>query len=330
LRLPLHFALHLGRDPETELTELTRELETVRPQVGLWIIYKQGESMADHQWAELARQKLAPIAPNVLVAPAAVPFFTELNRKRPPAGFSGLPAFPFNPQIHLTDARTIIENMAAVNEQVATAATFSPQPVVLSSVTLKPSHKIKGDRDDVSSGRMPRDVDPRQMSLFGAAWTVGFLARLAFAPHVHSATLFETTGWRGLMETPAGSLLPEKFFSIPGAVFPLYHVFADMADCERMCQTHSTHPLQVEALTLLDRQSRRRILVANLLPELQEIKIKTGTGQARIRQLHADNAEEAMREPEKFRQHPGDPVASVSGKIELRMEPYAIARVDLL
>jgi hypothetical protein len=71
-------------------------------------------------------------------------------------------------------------------------------------------------------------------------------------------------------------------------------VFADLADFNRVCVTHSTHPLQVEGLTLLDAQNRKRILVANLLPEVQEIKIKTGTCQARIRRLNANNAEEAM------------------------------------
>jgi hypothetical protein len=67
-----------------------------------------------------------------------------------------------------------------------------------------------------------------------------------------------------------------------------------------------------------------------MLAEEQEIKIKTGTCQARVLHLNSGNAEGAMRTPEEFRQQPGDTVASVSGKIELTMAPYEIVRVDIL
>ena len=124
--------------------------------------------------------------------------------------------------------------------------------------------------------------------------------------------------------------LPPKFPSLPGAVFPMYLALAEMAGFNRVLPTQSTHPFQVEALTLLDAQNRKRILVANLLPEEQEIKIKTGTCEARVKHLIAAKAEAAMRAPEKFRAEIGEPVASVSGKIELKLAPYAVARVDVL
>ncbi|HWN94220.1 MAG TPA: hypothetical protein VNT99_04245, partial [Methylomirabilota bacterium] len=231
---------------------------------------------------------------------------------------------------HLRDPLTMLENAADVTETIEAAQSIVPQQVVLSPITLRPWHKVPRGPDDLAAGNLPADVDPRQMSLLGAAWTLAQLSRLALSPHVHSATYFETTGWRGLMETENGSSLPSKFFSIPGAVFPLYHVFAEMADFNRVCPTHSTHPLQVEALTLLDAQNRKRILVANLLPEEQEIKIKTGTCEARLKRLTADTAEDAMRMPEKFSKEPGDPLKSVSGKLELKLAPYELARVDVL
>jgi hypothetical protein len=265
-----------------------------------------------------------------LIAAGATPFFTEFNRNRPPAGSTALPCYPFTPQVHLTDPRTMVENIHDVLETVESARAISAQQVVISPITLKPWHKVPRGRDDVSSGILPGDVDPRQMSMFAAAWTLAHISRVALTPHIHSATYFETTGWRGLMETASGAALPAQFHSIPGGVFPVYHVFALMADYNRICPTTSTHPLQVEGLTLLDAQNRRRILVANLLPEDQEIKIKTGTCQARVLQLNAANAEDAMREPERFREDPGEMVPSASGKIALALKPYGIARVDVL
>src|SRR5258708_7172458 len=128
----------------------------------------------------------------------------------------------------------MIDNVADILEMIETAKTISPQQVVISPITLRPWHKVPPGADDLATGELPGDVDPRQMSLFAAAWTVAHLARLATSTHVHSATYFETTGWRGIMETESGSPLPAKFSSIPGAVFPVYHVFAAMADFNRM------------------------------------------------------------------------------------------------
>jgi hypothetical protein len=330
LRVPLQCGLHLGAHPDTELAELARELETLRPKVSLWIVFQQGHSMVPPEIVQLARHQLAGFGAQILIAAGATPFFTEFNRNRPPAGSTALPCYPNNPQVHLRDPVTMIENVADILETVETAKTISPQQVVVAPVTLRPWHKVPRGHDDLSSGHLPGDVDPRQMSLFGAVWTLAHISRVALSPHVHSATYFETTGWRGIMETETGSALPAQFFSIPGAVFPIYHVLAEMADFNRVCPTYSTHPLQLEALTLLDAQNRKRILVANLLPEEQEIKIKTGTCDAHVKRLNADTAEDAMRNPEAFRAEIGTVVKSVSGKIELILAPYEIARVDVL
>jgi D-apionolactonase len=329
LRLALQCTLHLGANAETELAAFAHELEVVRPKVSVWIVYQHGHAVVPPQVIQLARQKLATYGAQILISAGVSPYFVEFNRNRPPANSTALPCFPLNPQVHLRDPLTMIENVPDVMEIIDSAQAITPQQVVISPITLRPSHKTRG-ADDVSSGNLPLDVDPRQMSLFGAAWTVAYVSRLALSPHVHSTTYFETTGWRGLMETEIGSPLPAKFFSIPGAVFPLYHVFAWMADFNRVCPTHSTHPLQVEAVILLDAQNRKRVLVANLLPEEQEVKIKTGTCEARVKHLNSETAETAMRTPGQFSKEQGEPLKSVSGKLELRLGAYEVACVDVL
>jgi hypothetical protein len=330
LRLPLQCGLHFGPDAEPELAEFARELEVVRPKVSLWIIYQQGHAMVPPEIIQLARRHLASFGAQILLAAGATPFFTEFNRHRPPADSTALPCYPNTSQVHLKDPVTMIENVADIVETIETAKAISPQQVVIAPITLRPWHKVPKGPDNVSHGQLPGDVDPRQVSLFAAAWTLAHISRVALSPHVHSATYFETTGWRGIMETENGSPLPAPFFSIPGTVFPIYHVLSEMAGFHRVCPTHSTHPLQVEGITLLNAQNRKRILVANLLPEEQEIKIKTGTCDAHVKRLNADTAEEAMRAPEAFRAEMGAPAKSVSGKIELLLAPYEIARVDVL
>ena len=330
LHLSLQCALHFGADPATELAEFLHELEVVRPKVSLWIVYQDGQSMVPPEVVTLARKHLAQYGAQTLIAAGATPFFTEFNRQRPPAESTALPCYPNTPQVHLRDARTMIENAADIAETIESARAITPPQAVISPITLRPWHKVPAGPDDISGGQLPGDVDPRQMSLLGAAWTVAHLARLALAPHVHSATYFETTGWRGLMETEEGSPLPEKFPSQAGAVFPLYFVLASLAGFDRVLPTPSTLPLQVEALTLLDAQNRKRVIVANLLPEPQEIKIKTGTGTARVLRLNAGTVAAAASAPESFLAGPGDVVSSVSGKIELSLAAYEVARVDLV
>ena len=114
-------------------------------------------------------------------------------------------------------------------------------------------------------------------------------------------------------------------------VFPLYHVFADIAefgDCQ-VYPTHSTHPLLADGLTLRDASGRRRVLVANFTRDEQLLKIKSGSGTARVRYLDETNALEAMRNPEAYRQRAGTVVEAAGGKVELKLLPYAVACVDL-
>jgi hypothetical protein len=133
------------------------------------------------------------------------------------------------------------------------------------------------------------------------------------------------------METSAGAPLPEQFPSAPGEVFPAYHVFADIAEFpgRQVYPIHSTHPLEADGLALADAGGRRRLLVANLTRETQVLKIKTGTCSARVRYLDETTADEAMHRPDDFRRRAGEPQESVGGKIELKLLPCAVARVDI-
>ena len=57
---------------------------------------------------------------------------------------------------------------------------------------------------------------------------------------------------------------------------------------------------------------------------------KSGQGTAEVRLLDETNAKHAMENPESFRAQRGKAVQSVGGKIELKLLPFALARVDLI
>lgn len=328
----LHIALFVTDDGKAELDRFTREFESLRPNVSLWMIFHVSKPSTPNEWIELAKQKLSSLSPNVLLAGGTNAFFAELNRNRLPPDSQALPCYSINPQVHAIDSTTLIENLAAQTHTIETSQQFAPRSVVISPITLKPNFNPNATDDDKPRfpGKLPPFVDARQMSLFGASWTLGSIARLAVSGKVHSLTYFETTGWTGVMETELGSPALESFQSVPGSVFPVYHLFADIADCSRIYPTHSSHPLQIDGMTLLDSTNRKRILVANFLGETQEIKIKTGTCKVRVRYLDETNCAVAMESPEEFRNQEGTLVESAAGKISLKLLPCALARVDIL
>ena len=84
-----------------------------------------------------------------------------------------------------------------------------------------------------------------------AGWTLGSIKYLSESG-APSVTYYETTGWRGVMEIENGSPLPEKFRSLPGAVFPLYPILADVGEFAggEVLISKSSDPLKVEGITL--------------------------------------------------------------------------------
>ena len=89
------------------------------------------------------------------------------------------------------------------------------------------------------------------------------------------------------MEITAGSALPEKYPSIAGSVFPVWHVLADVGEFRgsQVLPCISSRPLDIECLVLKS-GSRTRMLVANLSTERQTIELRA-SGQTTLRLLDA-------------------------------------------
>ncbi len=231
----LHVALVLSSQAELELAGLSREVESVKPRVALWMVFCAGANVTSDKWARLARERLSSYGGNILVAAGTNAYFVELNRNRPPVDSWALPCYSVQPQVHAFDNATMVENLAGQAYTVESLQQFCAQAAVLSPITLSARFNPDATGADVNADpkELPSGVDVRQMSLFGAGWTLGSIARLSAAGSIHSLTYFETTGWLGITETEAGSPFPEKFRSRPGEVFPVYHVLADLAGFDR-------------------------------------------------------------------------------------------------
>jgi len=325
--VPLELALFLSDAAQAELAALRAELDTLKVDVCTWLIFHVAETVTAAHWIESARAALQSYAPDAKFGGGTNVYFNELNNNRPDVTPLELVNYSINPQVHAFDNASLVETIGALWETIFTARSFcADRLIAISPVTLKPRFNPAATSAEgpTPQGELPPQVDVRQMSLFGAVWTLGVLSKLAHS-RVHSITLYETTGWRGVMETESGSPLPDQFRSIAGGVFPMYHVLADIGEFSEF--TFVENPYQTRATyttILLTADERSRFIVANLTAEIQLFKLESALEHSTLVMLDETNVEFAMRNPEAFRAQAGVPF---SGD-RLELKPYAIARID--
>ncbi len=331
LELDLEVAAHFGKDMQTELARLHTALDNMDHGDVYVLLFREGEGATTRETYELAKEALDDLQSVFLVAGTDA-FFTNLNLFRPPVGMAEWVVYSTNPQVHAFDNSTLIETLATLPIAAANAREFSGAAVLVSPISFKMRWNpvaTATDEVDTELVTLPGNVDRRQISLFGAGWTMGAIASLARGG-AESTTFFETTGWLGVMERESGSPLPDQFPSIPGAVFPMYHVFADVGDFKdgRILGAQSSEPLVFSGLALRE-GSRWRVLVANHTAEAQTVTITGLDGRWELKTLDETNADAAMREPEVYRAAAGQ-VIEVAADQPLRLDllPYAIARLD--
>jgi D-apionolactonase len=273
---------------------------------------------------------LAGLTPAPIVSGSNHDFIFLARSLPPPELVDGL-TFAITPQVHAFDNASIVETAGTQGQAVASARAFAgDKPVFVSPITLKMRQNpyATGPVPPTPPGRLPPQADARQMSLFAAGWTAASLKHVAEAGAA-GVTYYETTGWRGVMETLAGSPLPAQFASIPGGAFPVYHVLADVGEFSggQVIPSRSSDSLAVDGLALR-KAGRARVVLANLTGEQQAASVRGLPDEVQVRLLDSGNAEEAMRAPEAYRAVPGSARVTNQGELRLLLPPFAVARLD--
>jgi hypothetical protein len=276
----IEFALFLPEQGDGEqkvcaLAEAVRSLGG-EPKIECILVHRDGAWWWDQSLIELASRHLQTFAPIYAGTQAN---FAELNRHRPPPTMLDGICFSMQPQEHAFDDESLAETCQAIGEVMRTAHSFGGnRPIAVSPITLRKrvNPYATGKAAPTPDRTLPASVDPRQMTRFGAAWTLGSLKGLAEAA-THHATYYEAVGWRGWMERPEGSPLPDLFCSEPGVPFPLYHVLADALQptWDRVVPTTVSDPLKVTAL-LLSGNDDWGLLTANFTNRSQPITLSLG------------------------------------------------------
>jgi len=318
LNTSLEIAVTLGERPEAELQSLAKAIQPTR-----WLIYKADETSTKPATITLARKML----PGTL-ASGTNQYFTELNRERPAYGALDAVCYSLNPQVHAFDNRSLVENLAPQGDTVRSARQFcGTKPIAVTPITLRPrfNPQQRGPEPPPLPGQLPARIDHRQPSLFAAAWTLGSLKYLSEAGAA-SLTYYETHGWGGLLMA-GRSPLPELFRATPGMVFPLYHVFADLAEFAggsyQALQTDSPLDVIGFALTL---GPRRRTLVSNLTAQPRIVRLPAAA-KLSIRTLDERSFAMATTDPERFRKVQ-QTLTTADRMVELPLSPYAVVTLD--
>jgi D-apionolactonase len=249
-------------------------------------------------------------------------FFTELNRERTPPKAIDFLSFSINPQVHAADIATMTENLAAHREVVNSCHEIAEgKGVHVGPVTFKMRRNpdaITDEAEDLAPGTLPIGVDSRQLSLFGAAWTLGSFKYLAESK-VSSITYYETCGWKGLMPHPEQPW-PKDYGWPEHSVYPLYIILKEILQHKqsRVVKLISSDPLTFDGLAFMDADGMDTIMLANYTRYDQSVGIPENMKFVKYCALNADRVADLITDPEGLRYLS----AEVRGSISL--SPFSI------
>lgn len=267
--------------------------------------------------------------PGVKLGGGMFSFFTELNRKHPPAELLDFVTNTTCPIVHAADDRSVMETHEALPWQVSTARSFIG----------KTSHRVGpsaiGCRDNPHGSAVTPNpnnervclakMDPRQRGLFGAAWTLAYLATLA-REGVETVTIGAPTGPLGLIYRRTDDAQP-YYDQLDGpAVYPAYHVLSGLtrAAGAKLVAATSSDAAKIECLAVRSKGGTN-LWLANLTAESQKVSLSGASGPAFAAVLDESSFVTATTAPAKF-QGTWKALASGSG---LNLGAYAVAVVSI-
>ncbi|MDE3174602.1 MAG: hypothetical protein KGM15_00645 [Pseudomonadota bacterium] len=215
-------------------------------------------------------------------------YFTELNRKRPPVDLLDFITRATNPIVHAADDRSVMQALKTLPCITRSARAFigADKPCRIGPSTIAMRQNPYGSRtfDNPCAQRIAMaNADPRHNALFGAAWTLGYVAGTTQA-HLEALTPAALTGAFGL-------------FNDGGAARPLLHVVrapAELAGCERLGLTTS-RPDEVHGFVAVTKRGARVVWLANLTPRPLTVELSPG-GERSVRSLDAESWMESSEE----------------------------------
>ena len=256
--------------------------------------------------------------------------FTELNRNcAVPALFDFL-THATCAVVHEPDDRSVMETLQTLPDIVASAKAWAggkPYRIAPSAIGMRfnpygPDVHQNSDNGRYSFNRQ----DPRHRALLGAAFTLGYAARVA-PLGVEALALGQPSGALGMVYRRTEH--PQPWFDdLQGpAVLPLYHIVSALAAAKGAAVRNVTSGDATRVLGLAYESDAGTLLwLANLTPETQAVTVSgIDGGTATVGRLDSSNFVEAVTDPASFAASPGAP----GDPSRLALAPFAVSRIAL-
>jgi hypothetical protein len=331
IRTGIELVVYVTDQVAGEIDALVTSLNRLKPRLVRCLVLiednSDGIAVTPEHLFLAARSRISVYDPSLAIGLGTDLYFTELNRDRPDLADVDFITYTVNPQVHAFDNRSIVETLNAQRETVKSARRFCGEvPIAISPVTW---HRRGLPRDQASERTLPPDVDTRQMSLFGAGFTLGTLKSFGESG-VFSITLHGTSGWYGILETVGGSPLPGQFPAPEDCVYPIFHLLADIREFSGGVSVPVTesHPSQFVAF-LAKKEKRQRLILVNLTGQEIEVECPWLLNPASMMVIDESNVRKAMMDPEAFRQEAEKQIISPTESMSVKLRRYAYARIDL-
>jgi len=265
--------------------------------------------------------------PGAQIGGGTFTFFTELNRNRPPAGLLDYITHTTSPIVHEADDVSVMETLEAHPAQIKSVRAIAGKAgyhLGPSTIPARINPYGASSADNPNNERVCLSkIDPRQRALFGAAWSVGYLSAWAKGA-LDAVTLGATTGSAGMVYRKTDHTQPYYDGLGKSAVYPVYHVIADLAKASGAKQIATTVSAESVAAAIAYRGKEGPMLwLANLTPQAQSVRVSGFTGAAKVAVLDEGSFAKATTDTA-FLEKSGKRVAKV-GTVALK--PYAAVRI---
>lgn len=215
--------------------------------------------------------------PGIKLGGGMFSFFTELNRKHPPAKLLDFAMNATCPIVHAADDRSVMETLEALPFQVTTARTFlgkTPHRVGPSAIGCRDNPHGETYTPNPDNERICLvKADPRTRGLFGAAWLLGYIATFA-RTGIEALTVGAPTGPLGVIYRKTENKQPYYDALRDRAVFPAYHVVTGLMNSagDKLVEARSSDETKVACFAHRGKKGTT-MWIANLTAQNQKVNI---------------------------------------------------------
>ena len=268
--------------------------------------------------------------PGVRLGGGVFTSFTELNRNCADSALFDFLTHCTVAVVHEPDDRSVVETLQTMPDIVASAKALAgdkPYRIGPSAIGMRANPYGPDVHHNADNGRHSFNrQDPRHRALLGAAFTLGYAARVA-PLGLEALALGAPSGALGMVYRRTGH--PQPWFDdLAGpAVLPLYHVVAALAAAKGAAIRTVTSGDATRVLGLAYESEGGTLLwLANLTPAPQTVTVSgLAGGRATVGRLDSGNFVEAVTDPAGFAAAAGMP----GDASRIALAPFAVSRIVL-